>query len=323
MPHQTFLTQVQQRVSDLLSELIPSQDCEPKQLHRAMRYSAMNPGKRLRPALVYATGEMLGAQQASLDIVAIAVELIHAYSLIHDDLPCMDDDDLRRGIPTCHIAFDEATAVLAGDALQTLAFELLAGESVTRDAKNSATQVNAIGRLARDAHAQIPASTRLMMLSQLSQASGSLGMGGGQAIDLLMTNQAQPNPDDALATLEAMHNMKTGALINVAVSLGYLASEMDQPQVLQSLQTYSQALGLAFQIQDDILDIEGNTEVLGKPQGSDLDKNKLTFPALLGLKGAKLRAQQLVETALEALNQLPYNSDNLAAFAHYIVQRKH
>jgi geranylgeranyl pyrophosphate synthase len=294
MPHQSFLEHIQDRVQTLLTQHIPSDECQPLRLHQAMRHSALNPGKRLRPALVYATGEMLSVSREKLDIPALSVELIHAYSLIHDDLPCMDDDDLRRGIPTCHIAFDEATAVLAGDALQTLAFELLSNDLSS------------------------PADTRLQMLSKLCHASGSLGMGGGQAIDLLMTNQQCD-----LATLESMHRMKTGALIDVSVQLGYLASDVRDKKVLECLQIYSQSLGLAFQIQDDILDIEADTKTLGKPQGSDIEKNKSTFPALLGLDGAKIRAKALVDTALDALEQLPYNSDNLSAFAKYIIQRSY
>ncbi len=294
MPHRTFLKSVQERVNQLLDANLPTLTVGPQRLHKAMRYSALNPGKRLRPALVYACGEMLGVEKTQLDIPAIAVELIHAYSLIHDDLPCMDDDDLRRGIPTCHIAFDEATAVLAGDALQTLAFELLAKSDCL----------------------SVEAETRLQMLVELSQASGSLGMGGGQAVDLEMTNQTV-----SLDILESMHRMKTGALIDVSLKLGYLASDVRDPLILENLVVYSQSLGLAFQIRDDILDIESDTETLGKPQGSDVAKNKATFPALLGLDGAKQRAQSLVEKALTALEALPYNSDNLAAFARYIIQR--
>ena len=296
MPHRPFLTLVQKKIYDLLDDFLPEESTEPSRLHSAMRYSVLNPGKRLRPALVYATGEMLSADQRSLDIGAMAVELIHAYSLIHDDLPSMDDDDLRRGVATCHKAFDEATAVVAGDALQTLAFELLASTPA----------------------ANLSAETRLQMLKELSHASGSLGMGGGQAIDLLMTNQLTD-----INTLESMHKMKTGALIDVSVLMGYLSSPVRDNSVLKSLQVYSQSLGLAFQIHDDILDIEADTDTLGKPQGSDVEKNKSTFPALLGMDGAKLRARELVESALAALHQLPYKSDNLAAFAKYIIQRNY
>jgi len=294
MSHRPYLEATQSRIKQLLDKHLPKADLLPERLHQAMRHSALNPGKRLRPALVYATGEMLGVEKTSLDIPAIAVELIHAYSLIHDDLPCMDDDDLRRGIPTCHIAFDEATAVLAGDALQTLAFELL---SVSPDL-------------------YVTDKKRLKMLSCLATASGSLGMGGGQAIDLAMTDKQID-----IVTLEAMHRMKTGALIDASVKLGYLSSDVDDDKVLKNLTIYSQSLGLAFQIRDDILDIEGDTETLGKPQGSDIEKNKSTFPALLGLDGAKERATELVDQALDALHDLPYKSDNLAAFARYIIQR--
>jgi farnesyl diphosphate synthase len=296
MPHRQFLTSVQQRINRLLDEYLPPASQTPARLHQAMRHSALNPGKRLRPALVYACGEMLDAKQPSLDIPALVVELIHAYSLIHDDLPCMDDDDLRRGIPTCHIAFDEATAVLAGDALQTLAFELLASGTAL----------------------EVSAQTRIEMLIELSRASGSLGMGGGQAIDLEMTDKATD-----LKTLESMHRMKTGALIDVSVKLGYLASEVRDSRVLEQLSLYSHSLGLAFQIHDDILDIEADTATLGKPQGSDQKKNKSTFPALMGMDEAKRKAADLVETALAALQQLPYNSDNLAAFARYMIQRSY
>lgn len=296
MPHRVFLEDVQRRTQCLLNEFLPADSIEPKRLHSAMRYSALNPGKRLRPALIYATGEMLGAELSSLDFAAVAVELIHAYSLIHDDLPSMDDDDLRRGVATCHIAFDEATAILAGDALQALAFDILASTPV----KGVSNEV------------------RVQMLSALTKASGSLGMGGGQAIDLQLTGQ-----DTDIQTLESMHQMKTGALIDVAVYMGYLISDVRDANVLKQLQVYSQSLGLAFQIQDDILDIEADTQTLGKPQGSDVDKNKSTFPALLGMSGAKQRANDLVESALGALQQLPYNSDNLAAFANYIIQRRY
>jgi geranylgeranyl pyrophosphate synthase len=303
MPHREYLSEVQARTYQLLDAVLPASDCQPQRLHQAMRYSALNPGKRLRPALLFATGEMLAAEPENLDIAAISVELIHAYSLIHDDLPCMDDDDLRRGIPTCHIKFDEATAVLAGDALQTLAFELLSQP-------NSATNPN------RPVAFNLSDHQKLMMLQELTRASGSMGMGGGQAIDLLMTNSKSD-----LATLESMHQMKTGALINAAVRMGFIASDCQDQVILTQLDTYSQCLGLAFQIRDDILDIESDTQTLGKPQGSDLEKNKLTFPSLLGMSGAKQRAGHLVERALEALDRIPLNSENLANFAHYILTR--
>jgi len=299
MPHSDFLKQVQLRTDHLLQKLLPSPETSPKRLHQAMRYSALNPGKRIRPALVYATAEMLAANQQNADIAAISVELIHAYSLIHDDLPCMDDDDLRRGIATCHIQFDEATAVLAGDALQTLAFELLCNQN-------------------RYSTANLSEHKQLRMLQTLTSASGSLGMGGGQAIDLLNTNKQSD-----IKTLESMHQMKTGALINASVKMGFLASDCEDQVILTQLNTYSRCLGLAFQIRDDILDIEGDTETLGKPQGSDIEKNKSTFPALLGLDGAKQRAAELAERALESLERIPLNSDKLADFAHFVVTREH
>jgi len=295
MPHNEFLAEAQDRTKLLLGKYLPDGDSNPQRLHQAMRYSALNPGKCVRPALVYATGEMLAAERSDLDPAAVAVEMIHAYSLIHDDLPCMDDDDLRRGIPTCHIKFDEATAVLAGDALQALAFEILSEQK----------------------QSSLSAHKKLLMLQELCKASGSLGMGGGQAIDLQMTNQLC-----GIETLESMHQMKTGALINASVKLGFLASNCEDQVILTHLSTYSRCLGLAFQITDDILDIESDTETLGKPQGSDVEKNKSTFPALLGLDGAKKRANELIARSLEALDRIPLNSDNLADFAEYIVTRK-
>jgi farnesyl diphosphate synthase len=296
MPHSPFLKETQVRTDKLLEQWLPREQQSPSRLHQAMRYSALNPGKRIRPALVYATGEMLAAEAENLDRAAAAVELIHAYSLIHDDLPCMDDDDLRRGIPTCHIKFDEATAVLAGDALQTLAFEILSATPATN----------------------LSEYKQLQMLRTLCKASGSLGMGGGQAIDLIMTNQVSN-----IATLESMHKMKTGALIKASVKLGFLASDCEDQVIATHLDTYSECLGLAFQIRDDILDIESDTETLGKPQGSDVEMNKSTFPALLGLDGAKTRAEELVERALESLERIPLNSDKLADFAQFIVTRRH
>ncbi len=299
MSYKEFLKCTQERVQNCLELMLPASNINPQSLHTAMRYSALNPGKRIRPALVYGTGEMLNVDIKLLDTPAVAVELIHAYSLIHDDLPCMDDDDLRRGIPTCHVKFDEATAVLAGDALQTLAFEIL---------------VNAWKENISD-------NKKLGMLALLSKASGSLGMGGGQAIDLLMTNSPSNNSSD-LETLESMHRMKTGALIKASVELGFLASDCEDQVVLSNLRTYSENLGLAFQIRDDILDIESDTETLGKPQGSDIDKNKLTFPAILGMKGAKKRAQELIDASHGALDRLPFQSNKLADFANYVINRE-
>ena len=295
-----FLITAQSRVNNILEQLLPLPQMIPVRLHEAMRYSALNPGKRIRPALVYATGKMLAADSKNLDMLAAAVELIHAYSLIHDDLPCMDDDNLRRGIPTCHIKYDEATAVLAGDALQTLAFEVISNTG----------------------NFDIPSDKQLAMMHTLTQASGSIGMGGGQAIDLLMTDSKESEKYN-IEALENMHRMKTGALISASVKLGFLASDCEDQVLMSHLDSYSRALGLAFQIRDDILDIEGDTQTLGKPQGSDLKKNKMTFPSLLGLDGAKLRADELVASAIEALERIPLDTDNLADFAKYIVSRQH
>ncbi len=294
MDFSQFKEQFRLRVEKQIADLLPSSDQFPSRLHDAMHYSALNPGKRMRPLLVYATGLMCDAEPEQLDAAACAVELIHAYSLVHDDLPCMDDDDLRRGLPTCHIQFDEATAVLCGDALQTLAFDCLIKQK----------------------HPAISAEQTLIMLANLSQASGSLGMGGGQAIDLDSTGKTL-----TLQQLEQMHQMKTGALIETSVLLGYYASGKKSAAELKHLKNFSQAIGLAFQIRDDILDIESDTETLGKPQGSDQAANKATYPSLLGLEGAHQHAEKQYQLALEALAKLPYNSDLLQAFAQHIIKR--
>ncbi|WP_125557935.1 MULTISPECIES: (2E,6E)-farnesyl diphosphate synthase [Pseudoalteromonas] len=261
----------------------------------AARYSISNGGKRLRPFLVYTTGQIFGATPRDLDIAAAAVECIHSYSLVHDDLPAMDDDDLRRGKPTCHIAFDEAQAILAGDALQTLAFELLSAHTFS-----------------------VPAANQIAMIKTLAKASGLQGMVGGQALDLAATDKSV-----SLAELERIHRLKTGALLTCAIELGALCAPDVSPHTLARLRDYGQNIGLAFQVQDDILDIEGNTEVLGKPQGSDLEHNKSTYPALLGLSGAKQKAQALVEEAKQALHNIDADTQTLALLADYIIARDH
>lgn len=286
----------QERLEAQLLEHLPLAETAPTKLHQAMRYSALNGGKRVRPLLVYLTGLALGANTDDLDKTAVAVEMIHCYSLIHDDLPAMDDDDLRRGQPTCHVKFDEATAILAGDALHTQAFEVLA----TTDFSAVAT------------------SQQTKMIALLAKASGSLGMGGGQAIDLESTNKIID-----INTLENMHRMKTGALIKASVLLGaYCAGEISNHD-REALEQYADAIGLAFQVQDDILDIESDTETLGKPQGSDLAKQKNTYPALLGLDGSKQKLQDLLQLALQALGKLPYNTEPLADLARYINNRQY
>lgn len=270
------LSHYQQRLQLALEGFLPSVTTPPHRLHTAMRYSVLSGGKRIRPLLVYAAGEALGIQPEQLDVIASAVECIHAYSLIHDDLPAMDDDDLRRGLPTCHKAFDEATAILAGDALQTLAFELLAS--------------------ARLAPALIP--QRLAMIQVLAKASGSLGMAGGQALDLAATGQAL-----ALTELETIHRLKTGALIQAGIEMTTLAASDLAPADAARLIQFAQNLGLAFQIQDDILDIESPTAVLGKQQGADASRRKATYPQLLGLEGAKQKAQALLTANLDILDK--------------------
>ncbi|MBQ4858873.1 (2E,6E)-farnesyl diphosphate synthase [Pseudoalteromonas sp. MMG007] len=261
----------------------------------ATEYGLFNGGKRLRPFLVYATGEMLGAKKQDLDVLAGAIECIHSYSLVHDDLPAMDDDDLRRGRPTCHIEFGEAHAILAGDALQTLAFELIANHQF---ACSSQTQVK--------------------IIAQLAKASGLEGMVGGQSLDIAATNKAV-----TVQELERIHKLKTGALINCAITLGALCSENADKQTLENLSIFGYAIGLAFQVHDDILDVEGDTVILGKPQGSDIAANKATYPALLGMLGAKEKAQNLIQQAHEALAKIDADTTHLASLANYLIERDH
>lgn len=284
------------RVNRALADYLPVAPEESSTLHQAMRYAVMNGGKRVRPILVYAVGEAVGSQTTSLDSLACAVELIHAYSLVHDDLPAMDDDDLRRGNPTCHKKFDEATAILAGDALQALAFSLLARE-VDKD---------------------IDSDRRLTMIGLLGEAAGASGMAWGQAIDLEVVGKRID-----LARLENMHRCKTGALIRASVRLGALSQPDISDRELEKLDSYASAVGLAFQIVDDILDVVADTDTLGKPQGSDIARDKPTYPSLLGLDGAREHAQHMHEKALESLAGLPDNFDFLRQLSAYIVERSH
>ena len=288
------LPQCQQRVEQFMTDALAVRSITDDKLLAAMRYSLLLGGKRVRPFLVYSVGQMLGANTADLDGPAAAIECLHTYSLIHDDLPAMDDDDLRRGLPTCHKAFDEATAILAGDALQALAFELLCSHP----------------------YQQVNLASQLELVKQLALHSGYNGMCGGQAIDLAHTDKAM-----TLAALENMHQLKTGALIETSVRFGWLCSGKTDENELTALITYARALGLAFQVQDDILDIEGDTATLGKPQGSDLEANKATYPKLLGLEAAKAKAQMLLAEAKDALSVLPYDTSELSAFAHYVIAR--
>jgi farnesyl diphosphate synthase len=286
----------QARVEQALERCLPGPDLPPARLHQAMRYAVLGGGKRIRPILVYATGTALGLELETLDGPACALELIHAYSLIHDDLPAMDDDDLRRGRPTCHRAFDEATAILAGDGLQALAFHLLSEDP-------------ALGVL--------PA-VRLKMMSTLAEAAGPRGMVGGQAIDLAAVGRRL-----TLAELEDMHLHKTGALIRAAVRLAALCSPAADEGVLECLDRYARCVGLAFQIRDDILDVEGETATLGKQRGADLARNKPTYPSLLGLDEAKQRALDLHNEALASLAGFDRRADPLRQISHYIVARAH
>lgn len=292
-----FLTQDQNRVEQFLEQTLGQQSKAAASLHQAMHYSVLLGGKRIRPSLLYRCGLMLGASVQDLDAPAAALEAIHCYSLIHDDLPAMDNDALRRGKPTCHIAFDEATAILAGDAIQSLSFAIISQHS----------------------YQQVSPQQVLSMVQRLAEASGVGGMCAGQAIDLAHTNH-----DYTAETLEQMHRLKTGALIECAIELAWLASPGEKPaEHLSALRRYASSLGLAFQVQDDILDIESDTQTLGKPQGSDHQANKATYPALLGLEGAKQKAQQLYQDALDALKQLPYPTHELQALAHFLIVRKH
>ncbi|KQQ64397.1 geranyl transferase [Pseudomonas sp. Leaf127] len=291
----TYQALCQKRVDTALEPLFQAPAAELDRVYAAMRYSVMNGGKRVRPLLAYAACEALGGVAEDANGAACAVELIHAYSLVHDDLPAMDDDDLRRGQPTTHKAFDEACAILAGDGLQSLAFTALTDSRLnTRDAE-----------------------TRLQMVQTLAQAAGPAGMVGGQAIDLgsvgLKLDQA---------ALENMHRHKTGALIEASVRLGALASGHGDAARLDALQVYARAVGLAFQVQDDILDVESDTATLGKRQGADIARDKPTYPALLGLDAAKAYALQLRDQALEALQPFDTAAEPLRLLARYIVERR-
>ena len=280
------------RTESHLDACLPSPASAPVRLHAAMRHAATGGGKRMRPLLVYAAGALYGADEALLDAPAAAVELVHAYSLVHDDLPAMDDDALRRGQPTVHIAFDEATAILAGDALQTRAFELLA-------------------------NAPAAASLRVAWLQTLAHASGAAGMCGGQALDIDATGRVQ-----SVAALETMHALKTGALIRAAVRMGALAGDADEA-ALARLDGFAAALGLAFQVRDDILDIEADSSQLGKTAGKDAAQNKSTFPALLGMAGAKQRLAELSAQMRQALHGYGEPAAPLAELAQLAVERSH
>ena len=303
------------RVEAALDDALPLPGHPPRRLHAAMRHAVLNGGKRMRPLLVYAGGIAMGAKPETLDRAAVAVELIHCYSLVHDDLPAMDDDSLRRGQPTVHVAFDEATAILAGDALQSLAFDVLA--SAPLDAERS-----------------------IAMLAELARASGASGMCGGQALDIDATGarrgrsgashhdhcsndqhgrEIHPDPF-SLADLEQLHALKTGALLRASVRLGALAAGIDAIS-LATLDRYAEALGLAFQIRDDLLDIEGDSASLGKTVGKDAAQDKATFPALIGVDASRARLQQLATAMDDALAALDADTSALAALGRLAVER--
>ena len=291
---QDWAKSCQARIESSLQTLLPAASIAPERLHAAMRYAVLGRGKRVRPLLAFAAGELSEADQERVTIAAAAVELIHAYSLVHDDLPCMDDDVLRRGKPTCHVEYDEATALLAGDSLQSLAFQLLADY-----------------RLANTPQAQ------LEMIKQLAQASGSRGMAGGQAVDLASVGETL-----SLTELEFMHIHKTGALIRASVLLGAgCGKQLDEAQ-LRSLDHFAKCIGLAFQVVDDVLDAEATTATLGKTAGKDAENNKPTYVSILGVNQARELAEELRRDAHQALEGFGTRAARLRQVADFIIQRK-
>jgi geranylgeranyl pyrophosphate synthase len=284
------------RVEAELDRLLPPATVVPTRLHAAQRYSALAPGKRIRPALVYATAETLGVALPRVDGAACAAELIHAYSLVHDDLPAMDDDDLRRGRPTCHRAFDEATAILAGDSLQVLAFSVLATHPGLADEP----------------------ATRVRQIDLLAQSSGTAGMAGGQALDLAAQGRTL-----ALAEVERVHSLKTGALIRACVQMAAACASTLPAAERAALDRVGELVGLAFQIQDDILDVEGNADVLGKATGGDRARDKPTYPAVAGLEPARRRVGELHVTADALLTERGWGQSPLAALCGWLLARRH
>ncbi len=295
-PTDQLLKNYQNRVDRVLLDLLPPVNSSNTQLPAAMRYAVTVGGKRVRPSLTYVTGQALGVPLERLDVPAASVEMLHAYSLVHDDLPAMDDDDLRRGQPTCHIKFNEATAILAGDALQALAFTILANNE----------------------DAVITADDKLRMVKVLGDASGSAGMAVGQAIDLESVNESL-----TIEQLENMHRHKTGALIRASVAMAGLAADSPTDELMARLDRFASAIGLCFQIVDDILDVVADTDTLGKQQGADIALNKPTYPALLGLDGAREHAAEMHQCALSELEGLGPQFDELRQVANYITKRGH
>ncbi|MBI3480084.1 MAG: polyprenyl synthetase family protein [Nitrosomonadales bacterium] len=290
---QSWVSARQSDFEEVLRGILPRPEAAPQRLHDAMRYSVLDGGKRVRPLLAFATGELAGADVARVNIAAAAVELIHAYSLVHDDMPCMDDDVLRRGKPTCHVQYDEATALLVGDALQTLAFQLLAEHRLSDDARR-----------------------QLEMIKLLAVASGSRGMAGGQAIDLDSVGKKLTLPE-----LEFMHIHKTGALIRAAVLLGAYCGSVSASQ-LDKLDHFGKLIGLAFQVVDDVLDCEADSSTLGKTAGKDAENDKPTYVSLLGIHGARDMAKSLHREALDTLAEFGNSAQRLRELADFIVLRK-
>ena len=293
----SYMDHCRQQIDVALSSVLPVESMVSQRLLDAMRYSVFNGGKRVRPLLAYAACEAVGGTPRKATPAACSVEFIHAYSLVHDDLPAMDDDDLRRGKPTCHKAFDEATAILVGDTLQTLAFETLSNPDLVPDVR-------------------LAAQTRIEMIQTLSQASGLAGMAGGQAMDQLSIGVKLDR--DQLAM---MHSHKTGALINASVRMGALSYDGVSQKQLDSLSRYSSAIGLAFQVQDDILDVISDTNILGKQQGADIALDKPTYVSLMGLEQAKAFAERLHQEAIDSLAGFDILADPLRQIADYIIHR--
>lgn len=290
----TFMADRRRRVDDALLKLLPDHRTPAPRLAEAMRYAVLGSGKRVRPILVYAACELAGGSPEQADVAAAAIELLHTYSLVHDDLPAMDNDDLRRGRATCHRAFDEATAILAGDTLHTLAFQLLAESG------------------------PYTASQRVRMIAALCRAAGADGMAAGQMQDMLAEGQLL-----TLAALEEMHYLKTGRLITAALQMGLIASGRDDVSLAEAVRQYGDAIGLAFQIHDDILDVTGSAEVLGKSSGADEKQGKSTFPGLIGLDASRQRARQLCDQACATIADRAPPDSTLPALARYIVEREH
>jgi farnesyl diphosphate synthase len=286
-----LITECQLRLQTLFQIYLTRANSPAAELQSAMHYSVNNGGKRIRPLLVYAVGQVFETPQEHLDAAACAIEFIHTYSLIHDDLPAMDNSELRRGKPTCHKAYNEATAILAGDALQSLAFEILATHPST-----------------------LSAQQRVEMTHILSKASGIKGMAAGQELDLTGT--------DSIETLNTMYSLKTGALLKASVQLGIIASHIQDSKTITALEQYIEDIGLAFQIQDDLLDITGDTNTIGKPQGLDNINQKITYPSLLGIEKTREAIQNLFFGALNKIEFLGNNAEILRQLAYYLLQRK-